>query len=224
MKEKLCLMLKNKGFALKLAVVTALVLTMTILGATYAYQRHENRLDNLLKAHSVSGEIIENGNPTGEQEDFTINPGATIPKEVQFKNNSDAAVFLRVAYAETWMDKDDALLPYNGTHATPNWSGDWSSQWSDGGDGWYYYKVILKAGDTTPVVLDSVEFLNTPALPSDYADGKYQLTFVMEMVQCSDEPTVNTNALSATFGKTATVSGMTTTNGTVTAGTVNWNN
>jgi len=88
MKEKLCLMLKNRGFVAKLVVVTSLVLTMTILGATYAYQRHENRLDNLLKAHSISGEIIENdASVTNNQKNFGIIPGANVGKKVQFKKN-----------------------------------------------------------------------------------------------------------------------------------------
>jgi len=227
MKEKLCQVFKNKNFITKAVVVTALVLTVTILGATYAYQKHANELDNLLKAHSISGEIIENdASVEDNQGDFSIIPGANVIKKVQFKNNSDAAVFIRVAYAETWMDEDGALLAHNPLYATPNWTIAWTAsngQWHSGGDGWYYYKSILKAGDITPAVLNNVRFANAATLPSEYATGQYQLTFVMEMMQCSGESTVNTNALTATFGKTATVSGMTTTNGAVTAGTVNWN-
>ena len=223
MKEKLRLMPKNRGFVAKLVVVTSLVLTMTILGATYAYQRHENELDNLLKAHNISGTIIENGVPTGEQEDFAINPGgAPVSKEVKFENTSDsgAAVFVRVAYAQTWMDEDGALLAYDSTYATPNWSSAWTSQWIDGGDGWYYYNEVLKAGDITLAVLESVNFASS--LPGGYATGQYQLTFMMEVVQCSDEEEVNEAASLATFGKKATVSDMTTENGAVTGGTVSW--
>ena len=226
MKEKLCLRLKNRGFVAKLVLVTSLVLTVTILGATYAFRSHNNELDNRLKAHSVSGAIIENGAPTGDDKGFSINPGGEVTKSVQFKNTSDAAVFVRVAYAQTWMDEDGTLLAHSPSYATLNWNASLASDWESSffaSDGWYYYKKVLKAGETTTAILDSVEFLNTPTLPSEYADGKYQLTFVMEVVQCSDEEEVNEDASLATFGKTATVSNMTIDNGTVTGGTVEWN-
>ena len=233
MKEKLCLLLKSKGVKAKLVVVTGLILAITVLGATYAFKSHENQLTNLLKAHKVSGKIIENGGSPGTEageEEFTLTPGSNVTKEVQFENTGDTAVFLRVAYAEMWTAQDGKLLTHDPSYATPNWATAWGSEWSDGGDGWYYYNKILKAGDTTDEVLSSVSFLNTPALPTEYAQGNYQLTFAMEMVQCSNEELVNTDALSKTFGKTATITGMTTEKGlvngvlkgAVTGGTVSW--
>jgi hypothetical protein len=225
MKEKLCLLLKSKGVKAKLVVVTSLILAITVLGATYAFKSHENQLTNLLKAHKVSGKIIENGGSPGAQDgeaEFTLTPGSNVTKEVQFENTGDTAVFVRVAYAQTWCDQDGKLLVHNPSYATPNWTGDWTSDWRDGGDGWYYYNKILKAGDTTAKVLNSVGFLDTPTLPGEYATGEYELTFVMEIVQCSDEEEVNDDALSKTFGKTATVSGMSFKDGAVTGGTVIW--
>ena len=220
MKEKLCRVFKNRGFVAKIAVVTSLVLTVTILGATYAFRSHNNELDNRLKAHSVSGAIIENGAPTGEEEGFTINPGSSVPKVVQFKNTSDADVFVRISYVYTWMDEDGALLPHNGAYASSEWSSDWNNNWSHGMDGWSYYNKVLKPGESTPAVLESVRFAS--GIPSEYADGKYQLTFVLEVVQCSDEASVNNAALLATFGKSATVSEVIE-NDVVTGRMVTWN-
>ena len=225
MKEKLCLMLKNRGSKARLMIVLSFVLTTTVLGATYAYTVHKNELENLLKAHIVSGEVIEEGASVGESKDYQLTPGANTAKRVQFKNTGDVAVFLRVAYSETWVDKDGKPLAHVASYATPTWTTVWTSssgEWTNGGDGWYYYKKILKAGDTTAQVLSGVSFLSTPALPSDYAGGDYQLTFVMEVVQCSDETTVNNNALSKTFGKTATVTGMDVDKGTVIGGNISW--
>ena len=229
MKEKIRLKIKNKGLKARAILVVSLVLILTVLGATYAYTTHENELINLLKAHTVSGEVIEGGS-VGEEKEFSLTPGGNVEKKVQFKNTGDTAVFLRVAYAEMWTDEDGKLLPHDPSYATPNWAAAWGSEWSNGGDGWYYYKKILKAGDTTAEVLSSVSFLNTPTLPTEYAQGNYQLTFAMEVVQCSNEATVNTDALSKTFGKTATITGMTTEKGlvngvlkgAVTGGTVSW--
>jgi hypothetical protein len=221
MKEKIRLKIKNKGLKARTILVASLVLTITVLGATYAYTTHENELTNLLKAHTVAGEVIEGGS-VGEEKEFTLTPGGNVEKKVQFKNTGTAAVFLRVAYAEMWTDKDGKLLLHDPSYATPNWTGDWTSDWSDGGDGWYYYNKILKAGDTTAEVLSSVSFLNASGLPTDYAEGDYQLTFAMEMVQCSDEKLVNDDALSKTFGKEATAV-LVIEKGTVTGGTVSWN-
>ena len=230
MKEKLCLLLRKSGIKAKVLVITSLILTITVLGTTYAFKSHNSQLTNLLKAHKVSGGIIENGgSPEGGEGDFTFTPGGNTTKKVQFENTGDAAVFLRVAYAQTWLDKDGELLAHgpsapDPSYATPNWTGNWTSEWFYGDDGWYYYKKVLKAGDITDEVLDSVGFLNTPALPDEYATGKYELTFIMEIVQCSDEAKVNEDALSKTFGKKATISEISIEKGAVTGGTVTWGN
>ena len=222
MKEKLNLLLKKPRSKVRTGLIAGLVLTLLALGATYAYSVHKTQLDNLLTSHGVSGAVIENGDPTSDIEDFTLTPGADVTKKVQFENTGNAPVFVRVAYAQTWLNKDGALLLYDESYATPKWTSEWNSEWSDGGDGWYYYNKVLKAGDITNEVLTSVEFLGTPPLPDEYVNGKYQLTFVLEVVQCSDEEDVNDDALMATFGRSATISDMKVTNGTVTSGDVTW--
>jgi len=221
MKEKIRLKIKSKGLKARAILVVSLILAITVLGATYAYTAHKNELENLLKAHIVSGEIIEEGASVGDSKDYQLTPGANTAKRVQFKNTGDVAVFVRVAYGETWVDKDGKPLVHMASYATPSWTSNWTSEWTNGGDGWYYYKKILKAGDTTAQVLSGVSFLNTPTLPTEYAQGDYQLTFVMEVVQCSDETAINNNALSKTFGKAATAD-LVIEKGTVTGGTVNW--
>ena len=218
MKEKLNRLLEQSRLKVRIIAVLGLVLLTGILGATYAFRSHNNELDNLLKAHKVSGAIIENEVPVSGENDFNQKPtGNNIGKKVQFRNTGDVAVFVRIAYAQTWQDKGGGMLPYVQNGATFDWN---DSEWTDGGDGWHYYKKVLKAGDTTAPVMNTISF--NAGLGADYKEGGYQLTFVMEMVQCSDETAVNNAALSATFGKTATVSGMTIDNGAVTGGTVNW--
>ena len=211
MKDKLNLTSQKPRSKMRVAIILGLVLTLGILGGTYAYSVHQTEADNLLTAHSVSGEVIENGTSVGDDKDFTLTPGTDVPKEVAFKNTGNAPVFVRVAYAQTWMDTTGALLVHNDGYATPKWTTEWTSEWSDGGDGWYYYNKVLSAGTTTADVLSSVEFLDAPPLPDEYANGQYQLTFVMEVVQCSDDEDVNEDALTQTFGRTASV-----TNGNVT--------
>ena len=212
MKEKSNLTGKKPRSKMRVVIILGLVLTLGILGGTYAYSVHQTEADNLLTAHTVSGEVIENGASVGEEEDFTLTPGEEVTKEVAFKNTGNAPAFVRVAYAETWMDTSGALLVHDPTYALPNWTSEWSTEWSDGGDGWYYYNKVLNANTSTDMVLSSVEFLDTPALPDEYANGQYQLTFVMEVVQCSDDEDVNDDALTQTFGRTASV----------TSGNVTW--
>lgn len=206
----------------------AFLVAAAAIGTTFAWQQWDLSITNNLKAHDVVVTI---------DEEFSGGP----QKIVQFRNDGDASVFLRVSYSEYWisgetLDEDEDIL-----HSQPNW-GDgktetnstyilpnisekgevalkvWESIWPDPGtetdlwvkkDGWYYYKKILKAGESTDPILTRVNFLEDK--PREYNTANYRLFFKAEVVQCSDgsntlnSDEVNTNATLSVFGNEAKV-------------------
>lgn len=83
--------------------------------------------------------------------------------------------------------------------------------WQDGKDGWWYYKKVLpakggSAANMTGYILQSVDFSNVDsiadaALKEKYKSASYDLHFVIETVQASDEWQVSLDAIQALFGR-----------------------
>ena len=185
-------------------MITAFLIVRGI-DASYAYNQHNTELDNMLRASSVAGEIIENENSTEESEPFELRPGGETPKRVRFKNAGEADVFVRVSFSELWTSKDGNWLANDYNYTTLHWTSMWQKAWELKKDGWYYYKYVLSSKDMTAEVLSSVEFAPYEELLPEYRDGTYQLLFTMEVLQVSAEVAVNNDALAKAFGRTATV-------------------
>jgi len=198
---------------LVLGAIIAMLLMIGGTGVTYAYNQHNTRLDNLLKASSVAGEIIENGSTVGEDNQLVLTPNGETEKRVCFKNIGEADTFVRVTFSEAWIGSGGEWLINNAAYTTLNWSDEWKQEWQLKDDGWYYYKKILPSKATTKEVLSSVGFASFDELPPEYRRGTYQLFFTMEVLQYSEEEAVNVEALEKAFGRTATV----------TKGEVAWN-
>ena len=173
------------------------------VGVTSATVIHKLTMENPVKTPTVEGSI----------------PEKMDPKQAQFQNDGEADVFLRVAYSETWTDKDGMILPNQAAKkdgtlvavAKPQW--DWED-WTVGeDDGWYYYNFVLpgsKSGKAegerkTNQVVNDVKFEPFDGLAdARYQDAKYEIHFVMEIVQASDDWKVSQDAVKEMFGVTVT--------------------
>lgn len=204
----------HKRIILLGALLLVLVLTLTCFSSVFALWSAKVSQTNKLVADSTEGSIQETF-------DSQSRPYGEVQKEVSFKNEGSSAVFLRVAYSETWTAGagDNAVVLANtvtdesGRHSVAdiNWA---LTDWTDGGDGWLYYKKLLLPGTSTDNIVDKVTF---PAVYSGvyapYADADYDLYFRVEMLQASVSPRtlnsdeVNADSLRTVWGKTATVSG-----------------
>lgn len=191
-------MLKNQIKLIGVALMA--VIALGIFG-TGAVIRHSMAMTNEVRTPTVDvavKEEIGRAEWWGEKQ-----------KEVSFKNTGTTDVFIRVAYAESWIadqNGTEVTLPnQNGIPAadvaTKNWTSGWSSgnEWQIGEDGWYYYKKVLKAGETTPDILESVTF-PWNYTDSRYADAEYRLHFQVEAVQASDQLQVSQDAVKEVFG------------------------
>lgn len=190
-----------KTINLKKCLPVLLIAAAMVVGVTGATVIHKLTMENPIKTPTVEGSIPEN-----------LENGA---KEVAFVNDGEADVFLRVAFSETWTANDGTILPNetklnaneNETRpvAKPNWKFDnWDTE---RGDGWYYYENVLpgsrsgQTSHTTGLIVDGVDFETLADIPDTrYRDAHYEIHFVMEMVQASDDWKVSRDAVQEMFG------------------------
>lgn len=184
---------------------------LSVIGITFAVWHQGIQHTNHLEADTIKAEIVENYTPS--------KPVDTVTKEVSFKNAGTTDVFVRIAYIESWEKKDknnDPILLSNQVNGkdvtTKNWAEHFTSKWYDGGDGWFYYRQILPAGQSTEEILNSVTFPDdTQGAYQGYGDADYSLYFKVEMLQAStgdatlNKDTVNQEASQTVFGKSAMV-------------------
>lgn len=195
---------------LKITGVTLMAVLALGIGGTGAAVRHRMALKNEVRTPTVQ--------VTTDEKTGSVHNG-TKQKEVVFRNEGSADIFLRIAYAETWIytekssdgKAEEILLPNRSetggddSIVAKDWY-NWDANWYDGGDGWYYYKKILEAGEETDEILRSVTFKGTDSYPdSRYADAEYRLHFQVEAVQASDELQVSKDAVKELFDKSISV-------------------
>lgn len=196
------------GYALT-GILALILIGAASFGAVQAWNTHTATQVNQLESRTVSA-TIEESFP-----DKTVKAGATKTKAVMVKNTGTAAAFVRVCVAEYWTTDTEQLIGVD--EVTKNWSTAWKDNF-ELRDGWYYYKKVLPEGGSVQV-LESVTF------PANVPNGaSYHLDFQVETVQVSGEAAVNKDATKTLFGRTGTVSGMTTLHGAVTGGNVTWTN
>lgn len=195
------------GYALT-GILALILIGAASFGAVQAWNTHTATQVNQLESHTVSA-TIEESFP-----DKTVKAGATKAKAVMVKNTGTAAAFVRVCVAEYWTTDTEQLIGVD--EVTKKWSTAWRD--FELHDGWYYYKKVLPVGG-------SVQVLEGVTFPANVPNGaSYHLDFQVETVQVSGEAAVNKDATKTLFGRTGTVSGMTTLHGAVTGGNVTWTN
>ena len=188
--------MKNK----KSLIAIAGILLIVVIGVTFAYfnsnATFQNRF-NLGNYNVVTQEVFTSPD--------NWSPGDTIPKTLIATNNGSIDAAVRVSYIESWTDEngdevDISDIPNNAVtidFITP-------SQWTED-DGYYYYNYILKPGESTSSLIESVT-LNPSLNDSSCVEENgvqtctsniqglsgyhYTLTFTIETVQYDQYQTV----------------------------------
>ena len=111
-------------------------------------------------------------------------------------------MFLRVAFAQSWIAQDGTVLPNHIVDASgqslplavPSLSLD--GNWESGEDGWYYYKKVL------PGSVSGIQDRSTEKLVRGV---EYKFHFTMEIVQSSDDWNVSLKAVQRLFDRDISV-------------------
>ena len=184
----------------KSLIFLGIAITLATIGGTLAYYYTGTIIPNQFRAHTY-GVTIE--------EEFYDTWGT---KKVSFVNQEEtnAPVFLRINYNEAWTKEINNTIfsldnNVGGVNVvTKTWTTDFTNNFVDGNDGWYYYKKILDAEESVQV-LDAIALNNTLIETSpyyeDYQTYDYQLIFNFEAIQATSD------AASEIWEKTVTITG-----------------
>lgn len=162
---------------------------VAVVGGTWAYFNQTAAITNPFSTGTYGGSIVESFNPS---EGDNWQPGATVDKEVVAENTGNSPLLVRVKMAETWSRNDQNMIAIN-SEKQPDFTevkqadaedglveGDqtvvWKNlaendAWTQGEDGYWYYKGQLAPGATTESLLESV------TLDKDTDMGLYTTTY-----------------------------------------------
>lgn len=171
----------------RLLTLMKLVMALGILvgGGLWAYAASTSREEKIndFQVGNVSTSIEEVFTPTTE-----IKPNQPVKKEVTFTNDGTINQFLRVMIhpevraAIVGDPANQQVLPVNlkkEVQLDLN-----TTDWRDGGDGYYYYLKALKPGQPTSKLFTKVT-LNT-SLPAVYDGGEFVMKLKVESINCAE--------------------------------------
>ena len=162
---------------------------VAVVGGTWAYFNQTAAITNPFSTGSYGGSIVESFNPS---EGDNWQPGATVDKEVVAENTGNSPLLVRVKMAETWSRNDQNMIAINSekqpdftevkqadaedglveSDQTVVWKNlAENDAWTQGEDGYWYYKGQLAPGATTESLLESV------TLEKDTDMGLYRTTY-----------------------------------------------
>jgi len=126
-------------------LLTLLISGVMVVGSTFSWFTQKDSRTNTFQTKELVFQIKL-------QEDFTppggVNPGQTVEKIVNATNTGDVPGFVRVMVLTDITTQDgtplDAIPGTTFTYDNLN-----TTDWADGGDGYYYYLGLLNPGDTT---------------------------------------------------------------------------
>ena len=157
-----------------------LLLTLAVIGGTFAYYYSEVVIPNRFKAMTYDVKLVE---------EFEGDFGT---KEVSIVNQEETntPVVIRMSYNEYW---DNSLNnKYNNTDVvTKNWTNDFLNDFRyDSRSGWYYYTKVLNP-ESSVTVLNSTalntNLVNASPDRSSYLSSDYHLDFNYEAIQAKEE-------------------------------------
>ena len=170
--------MKNKNK--KPLIFGLLLLTLAVIGGTFAYYYSEVVIPNRFKAMTYDVKLVE---------EFD---GVFGTKEVSIVNQEETntPVVIRMSYNEYW---DNSLNnKYNNTDVvTKNWTNDFLNDFRyDSRSGWYYYTKVLNP-ESSVTVLNSTalntNLVNASPDRSSYLSSDYHLDFNYEAIQAKEE-------------------------------------
>ena len=175
----------------KLLLLSVMVICIAIAAVgTLAFFNSDAVAHNVITTGGVDIELHEYAD--AEKNPFTdktgVMPGMTVTKIAEVENTGASAAWVRVKLKPAIELADDAVLPDGFTVNTGLVKPDVNTDdWTEGEDGYFYYKEALKPGETTAPVLNSVTF--DVAMGNEYQGATATVTVTAQAVQTANNGT-----------------------------------
>lgn len=175
--------MKRKGYIL-LCLSLAAVFAVSAAGTTLAVWRKVNTSDHVVNTAAVTGKIVEQYDGAEG-----IYPGRTTEKVVNVQNTGTADSVVRIKVEKAWgAERDeDGSLAVDESVPTDNILIDYNTEyWQyDEEDGYFYYKGVLKPGETTAEPLFKEFTIDKLTTGPEYAGLTADIWVKMECVQAA---------------------------------------
>ena len=195
----------------KLLLLSVMVICIAIAAVgTLAFFNSDAVAHNVITTGGVDIELHEYAD--AEKNPFTdktgVMPGMTVTKIAEVENTGASAAWVRVKLKPAIELADDAVLPDGFTVNTGLVKPDVNTDdWTEGEDGYFYYKEALKPGETTAPVLNSVTF--DVAMGNEYQGATATVDIVAQAVQVDNNGKTVMDAQGWPASETGVASGVT---------------
>ena len=177
-------MTKNRKILL---LILGAAVAVLLAGVSLAYYYASSDIDNPFETTEAKVYMDENFDPSDQWV-----PGEEKQKEVQLGNEGEMDTVLRIRFSPelklsdgTKVTDEDVLSGF-----VLNFAEGFGQNWVKGNDGWYYFKKVLKAGETTDTTLKSVTMSDAVGsdvrgAQKDYIGSVFEVNVESQMVQAS---------------------------------------
>lgn len=166
-------------------LMIGILFVLSITGTAYAAWKVTGTSVNVINTSGVRAQILEDYDRPG-----AVYPGNTIKKVVQVQNTGDSACIVRVKVEKAWGTGRDASgsLITDETYSTDNILIAYNTEYwiYEESDGYYYYKGVLEAGETTKAALFE-GFTVEETTGNEYMGLEADIYVKMECVQAAAE-------------------------------------
>ena len=161
-----------------------LLVALLVVGTMAWFTSNPEAVENTFTAGTVKIELLENEEVVEDGLEFdNVNPGDEIRKLVEVENFGSKQTYVRVKVDILWegvegIENFDAKA-LNVAEIDFN-----LDNWTNGGDGYYYYKDIVKTTGKLPPLFTKVQFIGS-AMGNEYQGAKLTIGLKAEAVQAS---------------------------------------
>lgn len=172
-----------------LASVVAILLALTV-GGTFAFFTSEDKAHNVITTGNVKIDLLEWADPERTEEFKNVEnimPGTTVTKIAEVKNVGKGEAWIRVAVNKYVQTEDGTVADTDLIKLDIN-----TTEWIDGGDGYYYYTLPVKPGEVTTPIFTTVTF--EAAMGNEYQNSAAHVKVDAQAVQTANNGTTVTEA------------------------------
>lgn len=161
-----------------------LLVALLVVGTMAWFTSNPEAVENTFTAGTVKIELLENEEVVEDGLEFdNVNPGDKYDKKVEVENFGSKQTYVRVKVDILWEDVDahEGFVANALNVAEVDFNLD---NWTNGGDGYYYYKDIVKTTGKLPPLFTEVKFKGLE-MGNEYQGSTLKIRLKAEAVQAS---------------------------------------